>query len=73
MDPYSEWLEYHMADSKHNDGERQGAEEQAEDEAAEPADSGEKVPEDRSDPTQRPRRIPGLHGYDPNQWPDASV
>lgn len=62
-----------MADSKHNDGERQEAQEQAGDEASESADSGEKVHEDRPDQAQRPRRIPGLHGYDPDQWPDSSV
>lgn len=62
-----------MADSKHNDGERQGAEEQAENEAPESAGASEKVPEDRPGQAQRPRRIPGLHGYDPDQWPDATV
>jgi len=73
MDPHSEWLEYQMADGKHNDSERLGAEEQAKDEAPEPTDSGERAPEDRSGTAERPRRIPGLHGYDPNQWPDTSV
>lgn len=62
-----------MTDSKHNDGERQVAKEQADDEAPESADGGGKVPEDRADQAKTPRRIPGLHGYDPDQWPDASV
>jgi hypothetical protein len=52
---------------------RREAEEQPESEAPELADGGEKDQQDRPDKGQTPRRVPGLHGYDPSQWPDASL
>lgn len=73
MDPHSEWLEYQVADSKHSGRARRGADEQAEGDLPESAVSGETDQEDPSDKPQESRRVPGLHGYDPNQWPDARV
>lgn len=51
---------------------RREAEEQPESEPPGPAD-GEKHQQDRPDKEQMPRRVPGLYGYDPSQWPDASL
>lgn len=62
-----------MADSKPRDRAPRRAGERAEGDPPEPADTGEPDQKDPSDQAQRPRRVPGLHGYDPDQWPDATV
>lgn len=60
-----------MADSKRSDRGRRGADEQADGDLPESAASDDTDQEGPSDKVQEPRRVPGLHGYDPKQWPDA--
>lgn len=60
-----------MADSTSSGHPRRRAEEQAEGDLPESTDSGET--DQPSDQAPTPRRVPGLHGYDPSQWPDASI
>jgi hypothetical protein len=62
-----------MADSTPSGHPRRRAEEQAEDDLPESTDSGETDPDKPSDQAPTPRRVPGLHGYDPSQWPDPSI
>lgn len=62
-----------MADSTPSGHPRRRAEEQAEGDLPESTESGETDQDNPSDKAPMPRRIPGLHGYDPSQWPDASI
>jgi hypothetical protein len=67
-----------MADSKHSgskhgDSSRREAEEPPEADVPEPTESGEADQGNPPDTAPERRRVPGLHGYDPSQWPDASI
>jgi hypothetical protein len=61
------------SDSKHGDNAGRGAEEPPEVDSPEPTESGEADQVNPSDKAPDRRRVPGLHGYDPSQWPDASI
>lgn len=62
----------HEDTAKHSDSARRGAEEPPEAELPEPKENGE-AEGNPPDTAQQRRRVPGLHGYDPSQWPDASI
>jgi hypothetical protein len=67
-----------MADSKNNDSEhgddpRRKAGEPPEGEQPEPTESSEADQGNPPDTAQQRRRVPGLHGFDPSQWPDATI
>ena len=73
MDPHLQWSEYQMADSKRSEHARRRAEAKAAGDPGKAARSGEKDQKEPSDKAPEPRRVPGLHGYDPSQWPDAGL
>lgn len=63
----------HSDSAKHNDSARRGTEEPPEGDLPEPEGSGEAEQEKHPDKAPGRRRVPGLHGYDPDQWPDPSI
>jgi hypothetical protein len=63
----------HSDSAKHDDNARRGAEEPPEGGLPEPEGNGEADQEKLSDKAPGRRRVPGLHGYDPEQWPDPSI
>ena len=73
MDPHLQWSEYQMADSKRSEHARRRAEAKAADDPGKAVSSGGKDHQESSDKAPEPRRVPGLHGYDPRQWPDARL
>ncbi|UZX02129.1 hypothetical protein F8G81_05475 [Arthrobacter sp. CDRTa11] len=62
-----------MADSKSRGRGRREAREQADTDPTESANSIEKDQEPPADKEPDIRRVPGLHGYDPSQWPDTAT
>ena len=62
-----------MADSKRSEHARRRAEAKAAGDAREATGSREMDQKEPSDKAPEPRRVPGLHGYDPSQWPDAGL
>ena len=62
-----------MADSKRSEHARRRAEAKAAADPGQAASSGGKDQKEPSDKAPEPRRVPGLHGYDPSQWPDARL
>jgi len=62
-----------MADSTPSGHQGRRAEEQADGDLPESTDNGEPDQDSPPDKAPTPRRVPGLHGYDPSQWPDTSI
>ncbi len=62
-----------MAESKSSGPEHRKANEKADGDPAEAANSGDTKQEQPAGTGQETRRVPGLHGYDPSQWPDTAT
>lgn len=60
-----------MADSSQGDRTRRKTEEEPAGDPPEATNSGPTDREDTPEKAKEPRRVPGLYGYDPDQWPDA--